>query len=372
MKIFFVGGGTGGPTAALLAVAEALHKLESSAEFFLISGGGGVEKKLLENFRLPITHLTIPAGKWRRPFSFLNLLDFFKTAAGFLKSWFFLHKYKPDLIFGAGSYVQVPMSFAGYVSGVPIVIHQQDFVLSLSTRLVRPIAKAVTVSFSFSGKEMPEASGLFKLTRKTKIHVTGNPVRKEVFGGSAAEARKLFGLNQDYPTVLIMGGGSGAAKINEVVASALPELTKYVQVIHLTGAKLRKIPGQNQPHYHAYEFLSTELKHAYAVADLVVSRAGMSTISELAVLGKAVILIPLPQSPQEINAGVLARAQLVFGVAQELLTPELLVRLIRKILWDRDLSKGMSEGMKHFMPRNADRRIAHVLLKVCEQAKLNP
>ncbi len=369
MKIFLVGGGTGGPTAPLLGVAEALRDIHPETQFFLIGTRKGVEKELVQTVGFPIEYLTIPAGKWRRYLSWKNFFDPFKIFFGFWKALYLIRKYRPDIIFAAGSYVQVPVAYAAFCLKVPVVIHQQDFQLLLSTKLVAPIARAVTVSFSYSGKHIPEATGLFAQRHRSKIHVTGNPVREEIFGGSVKEARKIFSLNENYPTILAMGGGTGAARINAVIAEALPELVKYVQVIHLSGGRVSDSPIPNHSHYHPYPFLGSELKHAYAIADLVICRGGMSTITELSRLGKAAILVPLPESAQEGNVALLTMLKFAVGVSEEALTADLLVKLVRKILWNRDIQQTMQTGIKNLMPEDADRRIAKLLMKICSAPK---
>ena len=362
MKIFLAGGGTGGATAPLLAVAEALEKIQPGNKFYLVADSRGVNKKIYESLPFQTTFLIIPSGKWRRYFSFRNFFDIFKIFAGFIKSIILIRKYRPDIVFGAGSFVQVPVAYAAYLSGVPVVIHQQDVRLLLSNRLCAFLAKAVTVSFSYSGKEFPEFSGMFKKIHHSKIFLTGNPARKEIFGGSATEARKIFQLNDKYPVALVVGGSSGAARLNDIVISALPDMLKFVQVIHITGKRKERI--LNREGYHVYEFLGSDLKHAYAVADMVLSRGGMSTITELSLLGKLSIFVPLPHSPQEDNVAFLNYFKLAIGVTEDVLNPELLVKLLRKILWDRELQQSLQENFKKMMPGDAQVKIAKILIRV--------
>lgn len=191
MRIFLVGGGTGGPTTPLLAVAQALQKMRPDAELFFVGNKKVLEQRLIEASGLTVTYLTIPAGKWRRYFSARNIIDLFKFVAGVIKSIYFLQKYHPDIIFGAGSFVQVPMVLAAFFFKTPSVIHQQDFELLLSTKLAAPFAKAVTVSFGYSGKEIPQSSGLFAKIPRSKIYITGNPVRRDIVSGSAGKARQI-------------------------------------------------------------------------------------------------------------------------------------------------------------------------------------
>ena len=212
-----------------------------------------------------------------------------------------------------------------------------DFRPLLSTRLVAPVAKEITVSFGHTGQSLGSATGLLSRFPKSRIHVTGNPVRGSVLRGSVKEARRLFHLNERYPTVLVMGGGTGARRLNQLVGEALPDLTKYVQIIHVTGGRIEERKIAKSEHYHSYDFLAGELKHALAVADLVVSRAGMATISELARLGRVALLVPLPDSPQEDNAKLLAAFKLALAVNEKFLTAPALVELVRKILWDQQL-----------------------------------
>lgn len=368
MRIFLIGGGSGGATAPLLAVAEALSALRPKTEFYLIGTKQGVEAGLLRSAPIALKYLTIPAGKWRRYLSFANLSDVFKTAAGFVKSLYLLRKYRPHIVFGAGSFVQVPVALAAYFLKVPLVVHQQDRALLLSTRLTAPLARAVTITF-LENRELPSFSGMTRNIPKSKLVLTGNPARRDLLQGSASEARKIFGLSVDFPTVLIMGGSQGSAKINQTVLAALPDLTKYVQVIHLRGGKDKRAKFVSHENYHHYGFLGPELKHAYAVADLVIGRGGMSTITELCLLGKPSILIPLPESPQVDNVAILAFLKCAIALEERFLEPERLVDLVRKILWDAKIQQTLSKNIQKVMPRDADKKIAMLLIKFAEGYK---
>ena len=361
MTIFLVGGGSGGPTAPLLAVAYELLREKPKAELFFIGTKKGIEKRLISSSHLPINFLTIPAGKWRRYFSLMNFMDLFKIFAGFIKSWRLIKKHKPDIIFGAGSYVQVPVAYAAYLANVPVVIHQQDLEILFSTRLVSAIASAITVSFPGNTKNFSESTGLFREKHKSKIFYTGNPVRNNILSGDAEKARSIFRLNSDFPTILIMGGGTGAAELNRIVKEALHGLLKYAQVIHITGGKTNG--AIEHPHYHSYDFLGDELKHAYAVSDLVISRAGLSTISEIARLGKAAVLVPLPASPQMNNARYMALLQAAICIPQKFLTPPALIKLIRELLWDKKTTDMLKMNVAKIMPKNAAYEIAQIIIK---------
>lgn len=368
MRIFLVGGGSGGPTTPLLAVAEAVLKLEPKAEFFFVGTNPEQEKPFLTVVNFPIQYLSIPAGKWRRYFSLKNFLDLFKIFFGFFKSLYLIGKYRPDIIFGAGSFVQVPVFYAAFFRQVPVIAHQQDFLPLLSTKLVSPIASAITVSFSYTGKDIPESSGLFAKHAKSKIFVTGNPVRQDLFSGSKSGAKKFFSLNDDYPVLFVTGGGTGSEKLNQIISDSLPELVKYVQIIHVTGGKISEKNSFSHPHYHPYDFLKGELKDAFAAADLIVSRGGMATISEIARLGKPAVLIPLPDSTQEVNVKILMLLNLVVGIPQNLVSPGVFTTLVRKMLWSEE-AREMARNLKNLMPEDSDKLIAKLLVKTYNKAR---
>lgn len=352
----------------LAAVAEAVLRLQPEAEFFFAGQAGALERKLLDG--IDVKYLSVPAGKWRRYFSLLNFTDLFKTFFGFLRALYLIGKYRPHAVFGAGSYAQVPVIWAAYLRGVPAMAHQQDLELLLSTRLVAPAARSITVSFEATAANLPEGSGLFKKIRKSKIVLTGNPVRRSVLDGSAARGRKIFGLNRDYPALLIMGGGTGSEKINSVFMESAPELLKYFQVIHVTGGRAAAAPEEvkQNSHYHPYEFLAAEeLRHAYAACDLVVCRAGMSTIAELSALGKAAMLVPLPQSPQEDNVRYLTVQRAAIGVFQEFFDAELLVKVTRKVIWSRELLETLRRNIKKVLPAGAAEKIAWLLIRLAKE-----
>lgn len=366
MKIFLVGGGTGGPTAPLLAVGAALKKIRPKTELFFVGTGSRIEARLLAPYGKNYHILSVPAGKWRRYFSLRNFGDLFKIALGFLKSLYYLRKFRPDLVFGAGSFAQVPAAYAAFLMRIPVVLHQQDIEILLSTKLAAPVAAAITASFEANLKDFSQSSGLFWENQKSKISWTGNPVRREILKGNIQDARKIFKLSPEYPTVLFMGGGSGAKSLNLLLEQALPELVKYVQVIHLTGGKSRI---ETSEFYHPYDFLDgTRLAHAYAAADLVVSRGGLSSIAELSALAKPAILIPL-QGPQEVNVRFLNFLEAAVGISEHVLTPKLLVKLVRKVLWEKDIADTLRKNIKILMPSNADERIAKLLIKVASGRK---
>lgn len=278
-----------GSVTPLLAVAEEIKSKTSEVEFLWLGTKSGPEKKLV--CAQGIIFKELPAGKLRRYFSGWNFLMPFFIIGGFIKAFWLILRFRPQIILSAGGFVGVPVIWAGWFLRVPSLVHQQDIRPGLANKLTAPFAKIVTVTFSESLKYFPEAI------------LTGNPVRRDVFSGDKERALKFFSLEKDLPTLLVLGGGTGALKLNEIVSGALSELVKFCQVIHVTGGRLAKeTPEGGTGRYHVFDFLAEQLKDAYVAADLVVSRAGLGTLTELAALGKPTVLVPILKSHQEDNA----------------------------------------------------------------------
>ncbi|MBL8030004.1 MAG: UDP-N-acetylglucosamine--N-acetylmuramyl-(pentapeptide) pyrophosphoryl-undecaprenol N-acetylglucosamine transferase [Candidatus Doudnabacteria bacterium] len=359
MKIILAGGGSGGSVSPLLAVSEALKNLRKDVEFVFIGGRVGPEKLLVESEN--IKFYSIDAGRLRRYFSFYNLLTPFLVLAGFIESRRILKTEKPDLVFGAGSFVQVPVVIAAWSLSIPVVLHQQDLWPSLANKLCQFFASKISVTFRNSLTDFKTGSGFFYKKPENKVVLTGNPFRARMLAVSKTEGTKFFGLKNDLPVLLVLGGGTGAEAINKVVIQALPELTKFIQVLHVAGKG--KSVGSELINYVPLNF-TLNMGEAYAAADIVISRAGLSTITELSNLKKVAVLVPMPKSHQEINALLMAEMDAAVVVPESKLIPEFLVRLVRKVLFDYEVQKKLSLNMEKVMPRDAAEKIAKIILEL--------
>ncbi len=358
MKILLVGGGSGGPVAPLLAVARAIKKNHQKTDFLLVGGKSGPEKLMAQNAGLAFE--AINAGKLRRYFSLKNFGSPFLTLAGFIQSLKILKKFKPDCVFGTGSFIQVPMVWAAGLLNIPVVLHQQDVAPSLANRLCQLMAKKITVSFESSLKDFASSLGVFYKKNQDKVILTGNPFREELKEGSRQQGLKIFNLKSDLPTLLVLGGGTGAEFINELIKGCLPKLSKSVQIIHSTGAGKQTL--EESENYHPFEFIK-DMGEAYAVADIVLARAGLSTLAELSNLKKVSIIIPIPQSHQEINALYLAHTQAAITLNQNRTTPNGFTALIRKLLFAHDFLEVLKENIEKVMPHNSGEMIAEIIVK---------
>ncbi len=363
MRILLVGGGSGGPVSPLLAVAEHIKQTHPKASFLFIGGKIGPESQMAGRAGIPFVSIT--SGKFRRYFSWTNFSSPFLVIVGFFQALKILKEFRPNCVFGTGSFVQVPVIYAARFLKIPVAIHQQDLVPGLANKLCQFAAEKITVSFEDSLANFSENLGLFYKKRKTdKIVLTGNPFREELSKGSKVRAEKEFHLNSNFPTLLVIGGGTGSAFLNELILASLPSLTKTVQIIHSTGG--RKIKFKSQENYHAFEFINN-MADAYAAADFVLPRAGMSTITELSNLKKLGIIIALPNTHQETNAWYLMRQRAAIILPQAQASPEILSNLVRKLLFAHDTQKLLQSNMAKIMPQSATEKISEIIIKLAEQ-----
>lgn len=207
---------------------------------------------------------------------------------------------------------------------------------------------------------------------KDKLVYSGNPVRGDIFEGDRGKAVEEFSLVRTLPTLLIIGGSQGSLVINQVVSEALRSLLKRYQIIHVSGERdydwlsfqAGKLPEDVKANYHLYNFLSGSLKHAYKVSDLVISRAGNNVISELAVLGKPTILIPLQSSAndhQVSNAKILSRMGAAMLVKQDSLTAQSLERKINYLFDNKEELDGLARKISELSAPEASKIVADII-----------
>ena len=276
MRILFTGGGTGGHIFPIIAIKESFP---DGHEFRYI----GPNSFAKENLPADIKTKFISAGKLHRYFSPMFLIELIKTIIGIIQSFIYLFAWIPDVIFSKGGYGSFPVVFAGWIYRIPIVLHDSDAVPGLANKKMAKFAKKIILSFESSKK-------YFKAKQQNKIIVIGNPIRKELLAGDKNQSRGLLKINSSKPVVLILGGSQGAQKINETVINILPRLLEIAEVIHGCGQEnFKSIEKETQKSadYHLYPFLNIEqMKHALALADLVINRAGAGSIFEIAACGK--------------------------------------------------------------------------------------
>lgn len=279
-KIVLTGGGTAGHVTPNIALIP--HLKEKGFELFYIGSYDGIEKKLISDFDIP--YYGIATGKFRRYFDPKNFSDPFRVVKGFGEARKILKQIKPDIIFSKGGFVSVPVIRAAASLKIPCIIHESDMTPGLANKLCIPVAKKICCNFPETVQMLPAE----------KAVLTGSPIREELAKGDKVRAYEMCGFTANKPVIMVIGGSQGAASINKAVREALPKLLEDFQIVHICGKEKVDNLLLNKPGYKQFEYLKAELKDIFAMADIVISRAGANAICELLALRKPNILVPLP------------------------------------------------------------------------------
>ena len=336
-KILFTGGGTAGHLYPIIAIVRELRRLDFEASFYYIGPKDDFVDILLSQEGIKVK--TILTGKIRRYIGLKSVLQniidvFFKIPLGFLQAFFLIFLLNPDLVFSKGGYGSVAVVFWSWFFRSPVFLHESDAVPGMANRFMNKMALEIFVSFPVSQTEYFPAE---------KMISVGNPIREEIINGMPEEAKNIFYLKGGKTgTLLILGGSQGAQKINDFILQILPHILVDFELIHQTGEQnfqsveeeARAIIGKDLgAYYHARPFLKErETKHAYAVADLVISRAGSGAIFEIAACSKPSILIPLAtaaQDHQAKNAYIYYRSGAAVIIEEPNLTPSFFLEKLK-------------------------------------------
>ncbi len=277
--IVLTGGGTAGHVTPNIAMIPRLKELGYKISY--IGSYEGIEKKLIEELGIP--YYGISSGKLRRYFDVKNFTDPFRVLKGFMEAKKLMKELKPDVVFSKGGFVTVPVVIAASRRKIPTFIHESDMTPGLANKICIPFATKVCCNFPETISNLP----------KDKAVLTGTPIRQELLTGSKENGLAFTGLSPDKPVILIIGGSLGATAVNEAVRSILPELLEDFQVVHLCGKGKLDENLKNTKGYVQYEYIKKELADLFALADIVISRAGANAICELSALNKPNLLIPL-------------------------------------------------------------------------------
>lgn len=325
-KIVFTGGGTAGHVTPNIALFPRIK--EMGYDIAYMGSYDGIEKNLIEDFHIP--YYGIATGKFRRYFDPKNFSDPFRVLKGMSEARKYLKEIQPDVVFSKGGFVSVPVVRAAASLGIPCIVHESDMTPGLANKLCIPVAKKVCCNF-------PET---FKLLPSEKAVLTGSPIREELLKGNKQAAYELCGFDSSKPVIMVIGGSQGSAAINQAVRDALPELLKDFQIVHLCGKEKMDNLLLTTKGYKQFEYITTELKDIFAMADIVISRAGANAISELLALKKPNLLIPLPsgssRGDQILNAKSFESQGYSIVVDEDDLTKKLLVEKIQELYFTRN------------------------------------
>ncbi|MCM1101942.1 MAG: undecaprenyldiphospho-muramoylpentapeptide beta-N-acetylglucosaminyltransferase [Clostridium sp.] len=324
-KIVLTGGGTAGHVTPNIALLPSLR--EAGYEVYYMGSYDGIEKRLIGDFDMP--YIGIATGKFRRYLDIKNLTDPFRVIKGYGEARKHLKEIKPDVVFSKGGFVSVPVVRAAASLGIPCIIHESDMTPGLANRLCIPVAERICCNFPETMEQMP----------RDKAVLTGSPIRSELTKGNKTAGLDMCGFTANKPVIMVIGGSQGAANVNKAVREALPMLLEDFQVVHLCGkGKIDNI-YLSTPGYRQFEYIKAELKDLFAMADIVISRAGANAICELLALKKPNILIPLPtagsRGDQLLNAASFEAQGFSIVINEDDLTTHLLVSKVKELFEQR-------------------------------------
>lgn len=324
-RILLTGGGTAGHVTPNIALLPKLKELDY--DIYYMGSYDGIEKKLISDFDIP--YYGISTGKFRRYFDLKNISDPFRVIKGYIEAKKLIKQIKPDIVFSKGGFVSVPVIRAASSLGIPCIIHESDMTPGLANKLCIPVASKICCNF-------PET---LQILSSKKAVLTGSPIREELKNGNKIAALNLCSFTANKPIVMVIGGSSGARAINVAVRIALPKLLVDFQVIHLCGKDNIDNLLLTTKGYKQFEYVKSELKDLFAIADVVISRAGANAICELLSLKKPNLLIPLPASSsrgdQILNANSFESQGFSMLLDEEQLEENLLVDRIHELYFLR-------------------------------------
>lgn len=364
MKAIIAGGGTGGHLFPAIALAEELRSRTTDLPLLFVGVEGGVEASLLAARGFEFEGVRASGLQGKRFLSRLRSLMLIPS--GLIRSLSIVRGFRPDVVVGFGGYASAAVVLSAVLARVPTVIHEQNAVPGLANRWLGKIVDRVAVAFE-------GASDFFS---KSKVRVTGNPVRTELFGVSRAEAVTRLGLDPDRLTILIFGGSQGARRLNQAVMEALPMLAderEQIQFIHATGprdcAAVRQ--GYDTGGYRAVvEPFFQAMAAVYAAADFCVCRAGAGTVVELCALGKPSVLVPFPfaaNDHQRYNAEAVVASGGATMVPDRELSGATMAEIIRTFLRDREGLEVMARRAKALAKPDAAIRLADLVIQTARR-----
>lgn len=316
--IVLTGGGSSGHVTPNIALLPALKQAGYIVHY--IGSRDGIEKQLIEKEK--ITYHAISTGKLRRYFDLKNFTDAFRVVGGLRQAYSLLGKLKPSVVFSKGGFVSCPVVWAAWLRRIPVVIHESDMTPGLTNKLSIPFAKTVCYTFPESKPHIPASKGIR----------TGIPIRAELMAGDRRKGKHICGFDNEKPVIMVIGGSQGSEKINIAVKNALKDLLKDFNVCHICGKGNIRQELENKKGYKQFEYISEEQPHIFALADIVVSRAGATVLFELLALKKPNLLIPLSKAAsrgdQILNAASFEKQKFSMVLTEEKMDADSLVNSI--------------------------------------------
>ncbi|MFN8349777.1 MAG: undecaprenyldiphospho-muramoylpentapeptide beta-N-acetylglucosaminyltransferase [Spirosomataceae bacterium] len=361
-KIIISGGGTGGHIYPAIAIANALKAIDPTIQILFVGALGKMEMEKVPRAGYEI--IGLPIAGIKRELSVDNISFPFKLTRSLLKARSIIKSFKPDIAIGVGGFASGPLLMIASLLGIPTLIQEQNSYAGVTNKLLAKRAKAICVAY-------PNMDTFFP---KNKLKLTGNPVRNDILEVKSKKEQVYahFGLQPNHKTLLIIGGSLGAKTINESIEAGLKLIIDSgYQVLWQTGKPYFEraktaIENLKTPYAQAFDFIY-EMDLAYALADVVVSRAGALSVSELCLVEKPAILVPFPyasEDHQTKNAMSLVEQNAALLVKDKNANEELVQTALR-LLQDADKQLELSKNIKKLAKPNAAVEIAETVLKLC-------
>lgn len=349
-RFLLAGGGTGGHLYPVIAIADEIKRLQPEAQILFIGTKSKIEGRVIPQLGYQFKSIWIKG--FARKLTFSNLIFPIRLIVSIVQSIFIAMRFKPKVAIGSGGYVAGPSILGASVMGAKIILIEPNSYPGVTTRLLEKQADEIHIAFEESKKY---------LRVKDKIILSGNPVRTNLILINKPEALKYFGLDESRKTLLILGGSLGAQSINKIVSESLSELINLdLQIIWQTGsAYFDEYRDLNSSQVKILSFID-EMDKAYSSCDLVIARAGASTISELAALALPSLLIPSPnvaENHQYHNAKSLSDAGAAVLIEDKNLKENFL-KVVSSLIFADEKLKDLSSKIKNFSKLDAANNIA--------------
>ncbi len=364
--LLFSAGGTGGGIYPAVSIAEALKRIAPDVPLHFIGSADGMEGKLVPR-DLFAAYYDVQSGPLHGVFIGRLLTSLVKLVVGIVQAWGLIGRIRPAALLLTGGWVTFPVAIAAWLRRVPITIFLPDIEPALAVKTISRLSRLVFTTTDESVKYFPPGTTLIE---------TGYPLRQSVIGATRAVATAHFQLDPACKTLLVFGGSRGARSINEAIGTIAPDLLAAgIQILHVTGeldwptvqTRYEKLPLESRQRYHVFPYLHEDMGLALAAADLVVSRAGASTLGEFPYLGLPSILVPYPFAwrYQKVNADWLAARGAAIRLNDEIMGNDLLPT-IQSLFKDQDRLKEMGQASAALARPDAAQTIAAKLVEFAQ------
>ena len=367
IKVLVSGGGTGGHIFPAISIANAIKNKCPNADILFVGAENRMEMEKAPAAGYPI--IGLPVSGFDRKHLLKNIKVLFRLFKSVRLADKTVKSFSPDIAVGVGGYASGPTLWAAARRGIPTLIQEQNSYAGVTNKLLASKAKAICVAYENMERFFP----------KDRIILTGNPVRQELQNDtiSREEAIRFFNLDSSKKTILVIGGSLGARTINNSIATGIEKIPQDIQLIWQSGkgydTQAKKVLDEKKPENIKQMPFISRMDMAYKAADLVISRAGASSISELCLLGKPVILIPSPnvaEDHQTKNAQALSTKNAALMI-RDCDAQNLLIDTALKTVQDETALKNMSDNISKMAQRDSATRIADIIFELVTKNKKN-